>query len=80
MTYEHIVETITRILREHLEADTNNIQPDSSLGNDLGLDSLDYVELVMALEDEFEIEINDDESENIQTLAQVARLVFEKVS
>ena len=53
---------------EQLSVDKNDVNPESSFVEDLGADSLDTVELVMALEEEFEIEIPDDQAEEITTI------------
>jgi len=59
---------ITKIVSDQLNVDENEINPDSSFVDDLGADSLDTVELVMAFEEEFGIEIPDDDAEKIQTV------------
>ena len=63
-----IEERVKKIVVEHLGVDDSKIQNDSKFIDDLGADSLDTVELVMAFEEEFEIEIPDEEAENIQTV------------
>jgi len=59
---------ITKIVSDQLNVDETEINPDSSFVDDLGADSLDTVELVMAFEEEFGIEIPDDDAEKIQTV------------
>ncbi len=59
---------ITAIVAEQLGVDESEIKPDSSFIDDLGADSLDTVELVMALEEAFETEIPDEEAEKITTV------------
>ena len=56
------------IVAEQLSISADEIKNESSFIDDLGADSLDTVELVMALEEEFDIEISDDEAENISTV------------
>ncbi len=63
------VETKVRaIIAEQLGITEDQVRPESSFIEDLGADSLDIVELVMAMEEEFEIEIPDEEAENIKTV------------
>ena len=63
-----IVEKIKQIIAEQLGVDENEITPSSSFVDDLGADSLDTVELVMALEENFNLEIPDDDAEKIRTV------------
>ena len=65
-----IEERVTKIVVEQLGASEDQVKPDSSFVDDLSADSLDTVELVMALEEEFECEIPDEEAENITTVQQ----------
>ena len=62
-------ERVKSIVAEQLGADEKNITMDSSFIDDLGADSLDLVELVMAMEDEFGIEIPDEDAEGIHTVS-----------
>ena len=59
---------ITAIVAEQLGVDESEVKPESSFIDDLGADSLDTVELVMALEEAFETEIPDEEAEKITTV------------
>ncbi len=63
-----IEQRVKNIVVEHLGVDESKVVPESSFIDDLGADSLDTVELVMAFEEEFEIEIPDDAAEKIQTI------------
>ena len=63
-----IEERVKKIVVEHLGVEEAKIQSESKFIDDLGADSLDTVELVMAFEEEFEIEIPDDAAEKIQTI------------
>ena len=56
------------IIVDRLGADPNEITPEASFIDDLGADSLDLVELIMSMEEEFEIEISDDDAETIRTV------------
>ena len=61
---------VKKIVSEHLGIDESEVAIDASFTDDLGADSLDTVELVMALEDEFATEIPDDQAEKILTVKQ----------
>jgi len=67
---ENIEQRVKKIVAEQLGANEADVKTDSSFVNDLGADSLDTVELVMALEEEFETEIPDEEAEKITTVQQ----------
>ena len=61
-------EKVKKIIVDHLGVDTSKVTDEASFIDDLGADSLDTVELVMAFEEEFEIEIPDEEAEKISTV------------
>lgn len=65
---EQIVERVRKVVVDQLGVDEANVKLESSFVEDLGADSLDAVELVMALEEEFECEIPDEEAEKITTV------------
>lgn len=68
MSSAEIVEKVQHIIAESLGVPRSEVVPSASFINDLNADSLDIVELVMAIEKEFEIEIPDDEAERIRTV------------
>lgn len=68
MTATTIEAKVKSIIADQLGVGEDEIKPESSFIEDLGADSLDIVELVMAMEEEFEIEIPDEEAENIKTV------------
>ncbi len=68
MSQDKILEKVSKIIVDQLSVDTGEVSMKSSFVDDLGADSLDTVELVMAFEEEFEIEIPDEEAENIKTV------------
>lgn len=63
-----IEERVTKIIVEQLGVKAEDVKPEASFVEDLGADSLDTVELVMALEEEFETEIPDEDAEKINTV------------
>ena len=63
-----VSDQVKKIIVEQLGVDEEEVTPDASFVDDLGADSLDTVELVMALEEEFETEIPDEEAEKIDTV------------
>jgi acyl carrier protein len=67
-----IFEKVKVIVSQQLEVDPDKVTPEASFANDLGADSLDTVELVMALEEEFGIEIPDEVAETIDTVGKAA--------
>ncbi|MBO6815142.1 MAG: acyl carrier protein [Rhizobiaceae bacterium] len=70
-----IAERIKKIVVEHLDADADKVTENASFIDDLGADSLDNVELVMAFEEEFDVEIPDDAAETIQTVGDAIKFV-----
>ena len=65
---EEIAEKVKTIIVDQLGVSADDVKPESNFIDDLGADSLDTVELVMALEEEFDLEIPDEESEKITTV------------
>ena len=63
-----VLNKVVDIVCDQLSVDKDDVNPESSFVEDLGADSLDTVELVMAFEEEFELEIPDDEAEKITTI------------
>jgi acyl carrier protein len=77
---EDIEAKVKSIIAETLGVDMQEITPQASFVNDLGADSLDTVELVMALEEQFGIEIPDEDAEKIQTVGQVLDYIKNKTA
>ena len=73
-----IQDRITSILTEKLGIPQSEITPDASFVKDLGIDSLDYAELVMEFEQTFDIKIPDDDADKLQTIAQAVTYIQEK--
>jgi acyl carrier protein len=80
MSQEEIFQKVQKIVAEQLSVDESEVKPEASFANDLGADSLDTVELVMALEEEFDIEIPDEAAENIATVQSAVDYIKEKVA
>jgi acyl carrier protein len=72
---ENVEQRVNKIVAEQLGVNEADVKSESSFVNDLGADSLDTVELVMALEEEFECEIPDEEAEKITTVQQAVDYV-----
>ena len=75
-----ILERVKKIVVEHLDVEAEKVTEKASFIDDLGADSLDNVELVMAFEEEFEIEIPDDAAEHIQTVGDAVKFISEKAA
>ncbi len=75
-----IAERVKKIVVNHLGVDADKVTEDASFIDDLGADSLDNVELVMAFEEEFGIEIPDDAAENIQTVGDAIKFIEQNAS
>jgi len=73
-----IAERVKKIVIEHLGVDAEKVTENASFIDDLGSDSLDVVELVMAFEEEFGVEIPDDAAEHIQTVGDAVKFIDEK--
>ena len=70
-------ERIKEIIADQLGIDVDQIKPESKFVDDLGADSLDVVELIMAFEEEFDVEIPDEDAEKIQTVGDVINYIKE---
>ena len=75
---EEIFNKVVDVIVAKLEVKAEDVKPESEFGNDLGADSLDRVELVMALEDEFEVEILDSDAEKFQKVSDVVAFIESK--
>lgn len=69
---------IKKIIEEQLGVEGDRIKPDASFIDDLGADSLDIVELVMAMEEEFDLEIPDEDAEKLRTVSDVTKYIQTK--
>ncbi|MDP4083004.1 MAG: acyl carrier protein [Bacillota bacterium] len=70
-----VLERVTKIIVDRLGVDESQVTLEASFKDDLGADSLDVVELVMELEDEFDMEISDDDAEKITTVGDAVNYI-----
>ena len=70
---------VQKILAEQLELDAEEITMDSSLVEDLGIDSLDFVDIVMSLEDEFDTEFPEEDMAVIKTVGDIVKYIEDKI-
>jgi acyl carrier protein len=75
-----VEDKIREMIVEQLGVSTEEVVPEASFIDDLGADSLDIVELVMAIEEEFSLEIPDEDAERIQTIQDAINYVEERTS
>jgi len=78
MTEQELLEKVTKVVVEKLGVKEDQVKVDASFVDDLGADSLDRVELVMALEDEFDIEIPDEDAEKLVKVSDALNYVKSK--
>ena len=72
-----VEEKVKKIIAEKLSVEMEEVVPGASFVDDLGADSLDLVELIMAMEESFDIEISDDEAEKLQTVQDAINYIKE---
>ncbi len=77
-TYESVYEKVVKIVIDELGVEGLEIKKDSKFIDDLGADSLAVIEMIMAIEDKFDIEIPDEHLENITTMDQTVKYILEK--
>lgn len=70
-----VLEKVKMILAEQLEVEEDTITTETDIQDDLGADSIDVVDLIMSLEDEFEIEIPDEDIENLRTVGSLVAYI-----
>jgi acyl carrier protein len=73
-----VLERVTKIIVDRLGVEESEVKLEASFKDDLGADSLDVVELVMELEDEFDLEISDDDAEKIATVGDAVNYIKAK--
>ena len=70
-----VFEKVRDILCEQLDVDEEKVTMEANITDDLGADSLDMVDLVMSLEEEFDVEVPDEEVENIKTVGDIVKFI-----
>ena len=70
-----VFEKIRHILCEQLDIEEDDVTMESNIAEDLGADSMDVVDLIMSIEDEFEVEVPDDKVESIKTVGDVVNYI-----
>ena len=73
-----IFEKVRAVLVDQLDVDEDAVTMDSAITDDLGADSLDVVDMVMSLEEEFDMEIPDEDIENMKTVGDIVRFIESK--
>ncbi|EGC03893.1 MAG: acyl carrier protein [Ruminococcus sp.] len=73
-----VFDKIREIIVEQLDVDEDKVTTDASITEDLGADSLDVVDLVMSIEESFDLEIPDEEVENIKTVGDIVKFIEAK--
>ena len=74
-----IFEKVKAILVDQLDADEDLIKMDTLISDDLGADSLDIADIVMSLEEEFEVDVPDDALQNMKTVGDIVKYIEDKV-
>ncbi|MCI8349935.1 MAG: acyl carrier protein [Oscillospiraceae bacterium] len=74
-----VFEKVKDILVDQLDVDEDKVKADSSITDDLGADSLDVVDLVMSLEEEFDVEVPDEEVENMKTVGDIVKYIEDRI-
>ncbi|OUO56881.1 acyl carrier protein [Candidatus Avelusimicrobium gallicola] len=75
MSVENVQERVKNIIVDQLGVEADQVKPEAQFVNDLGADSLDTVELIMTLEEEFNIEIPDEKAEKIKTVGEAIEYI-----
>ncbi len=75
MSDKTTLQRVQEVIEDQLGVDTDAVKPEANIVADLGADSLDIIELIMAFEEEFDVEINDEEAEKIKTVQHAVELL-----
>lgn len=76
----NVLERVTKIIVDRLDVEESKVTPEATFKDDLGADSLDVVELVMELEDEFDLQFSDEDSEKIVTVGDAVSYIESKIN
>ncbi|MFG3612203.1 MULTISPECIES: acyl carrier protein [Rummeliibacillus] len=74
-----VIERVTKVVVDRLGVDESEVKPEASFRDDLGADSLDVVELVMEFEEEFDMQIDDEDAEKIGTVGDAVSFIESKL-
>lgn len=74
-----VLEKVKMILSNQFDVEEDSIAPETNIADDLGADSLDVVDMLMSLEDEFDVEIPDEEIEKIRTVGELVAYIEENM-
>lgn len=74
------IERVKKVIVDRMKVDDNEVTPEATFVDDLGADSLDLVDLVIGFEDEFEIQIPDEDAEKIRTVGQAVEYIDQKLA
>lgn len=74
-----VFEKVKEILCEQLDVEEDKVTVEASIVDDLGADSLDVVDLIMSLEEEFDVEIPDEDVENMKTVGDIVKYIENKI-
>ena len=74
-----VLEKVKMILSSQFDVEEDSITPENNIADDLGADSLDVVDMLMSLEDEFDVEIPDEEIERIRTVGELVAYIEENM-
>ena len=74
-----VFEKVKEMLCEQLDVEEEKVTPEASIVDDLGADSLDVVDLIMSLEEEFDIEVPDEDVENMKTVGDIVKYIENKI-
>ena len=73
-----VLEKVKMILSNQFDVEEDSVTPETNIADDLGADSLDVVDLVMSLEDEFDVEIPDEDVENVRTVGDIVKYLEDR--
>ena len=79
MTKEEVVSKLNAIVSDRLDVEADQVTPEKSFVEDLGADSLDIVELIMGIEEEFDIEIPDEDAEKLTSVGEAMNYTLSKI-